>query len=259
MTRRRFVPAVAGAALASSAGAANTEHSIIELRRFDLRNTVDNQKQRTTEFLEHTALPALRRAGMGPVGFFANTIAPDGPFLIQLLSFPSFGAMGELVHKLENDSEYRKGLIAFNSGPQPGYERMESRLLLSFGMPQIVPPPQSEGRHAGHLFELRMYESPNSTTLRRKIRMFNEGEMAIFQRLGMQPVFFGETIIGTKMPNLCYMLSFDDLAARERLWKAFGSDPEWQKLRAKPGYSDGEIVSNISNIILSPLPFSQIR
>jgi hypothetical protein len=55
------------------------------------------------------------------------------------------------------------------------------------------------------------------------------------------------------------MLSFDDLASRERLWRAFGSDPEWQKLRAQPGLSDAEIVSNISNAILRPLAFSPIR
>ena len=104
-----------------------------------------------------------------------------------------------------------------------------------------------------------MYESNNATTLARKVKMFNEGEAGIFKRLGMQPVFFGETIAGPRMPNLVYMLSFDDLAARDRLWKEFGSDPEWQKLRSQPGYADAEIVSNISNSILRPLPFSDIR
>ena len=55
------------------------------------------------------------------------------------------------------------------------------------------------------------------------------------------------------------MLAFDDLAARERNWRAFGSDPDWLKLRATEGYSDSEIVSNISNSMFAPLPFSQIR
>ena len=55
------------------------------------------------------------------------------------------------------------------------------------------------------------------------------------------------------------MLSYEDLASRDRLWKAFGADPEWQKLRAQPGLSDAEIVSNISNQILRPLNFSEIR
>jgi hypothetical protein len=55
------------------------------------------------------------------------------------------------------------------------------------------------------------------------------------------------------------MLSFDDLASREKCWKAFGADPEWQKLRSSPGLSDAEIVSNISVSLLQPLPFSPVR
>ena len=76
---------------------------------------------------------------------------------------------------------------------------------------------------------------------------------------GLNPLFFGTTSFGVNQPNLTYMLWFDDLAARERNWKAFGSHPDWNKLKVTPGLSDAEIVSNISNIILAPLPFSPIR
>ena len=75
----------------------------------------------------------------------------------------------------------------------------------------------------------------------------------------MTPVFFGETIVGPKMPNLTYMLAFDSLAAREKRWAAFSKDPEWRKMRSQPGVSDAGIVCNISNCILRPLPASDIR
>jgi hypothetical protein len=75
----------------------------------------------------------------------------------------------------------------------------------------------------------------------------------------MRPVFFGETIAGPRQPNLTYMLSFDNLAARDSLWHAFGSDPAWKTLSAKPELKDAEIVQNISNVILQPLKFSPIR
>jgi hypothetical protein len=89
--------------------------------------------------------------------------------------------------------------------------------------------------------------------------MFDDAEIKIFRRCGMLPVFFGETLIGRNLPNLTYMLAYDDLAARDKVWKMFGADPEWQKLRSTPGLTDPEIVSNISNAILRPLPFSPIR
>jgi hypothetical protein len=71
-------------------------------------------------------------------------------------------------------------------------------------------------------------------------------------------VFFGETLIGSNLPNLTYMLVHQNMAAREKNWGAFGSDPEWRKLSAMPGYTDGEIVSNISNLFLRPAAYSQI-
>ena len=89
--------------------------------------------------------------------------------------------------------------------------------------------------------------------------MFNNGEMQIFERLQMRPVFFGETIAGPRQPCLMYMLSYDSLDARDRLWRVFGADPEWNKLKSQPGLSDPEIVANISNVLLHPLPFSPTR
>ena len=89
--------------------------------------------------------------------------------------------------------------------------------------------------------------------------MFNGGEMQIFQKLGLRPVFFGETIVGPKMPNLLYMLSYDDLTAREKLWHDFVTSPDWKKLSAPPELHDDKIVTNITNSLLRPLSFSLIR
>jgi len=50
------------------------------------------------------------------------------------------------------------------------------------------------------------------------------------------------------MPNLTYMLTYVNMAAHDKNWGAFGSDPEWKKLSSTPGYTDAEIISNISNL-----------
>jgi hypothetical protein len=126
-------------------------------------------------------------------------------------------------------------------------------------MPKIDVPPAEKGKEP-RVFELRIYESNNPLTLRRKVGMFEDGgELAIFRRVGIRPVFFGTTLAGGRMPNLTYLVCYDSLADRERAWKTFLADPEWLKLRARPGLSDAEIVSNISNTLLRPLPFSPIR
>ena len=52
-----------------------------------------------------------------------------------------------------------------------------------------------------------------------KLQMFGElGELAIFRRTGLRPVFFGDNVIGDRLPSFTYMLTFDDMAAREKNW-----------------------------------------
>src|SRR4051794_25894777 len=206
MTRRAFLPATAGSIAAGNAAAADPAKSaILELRRIQLRNSGDNQRLRNTDFLKLQAA-AYQRAGVGPVGVFSSNIAPDGPFLLVLLSYPSLSAMAQVQDKLAADREYQKALDAFDAQPGLNYQRMDSSLLRAFdGYPSIVPPP-NDGKRPPRLFEVRMYESNNAGTLRKKVKMFNDGEIGAFQRAGGQPVFFGETIVGARQPNLTYML-----------------------------------------------------
>jgi hypothetical protein len=71
-------------------------------------------------------------------------------------------------------------------------------------------------------------------------------------------VFFADTLVGPRTPNLTYMLSFADIDELNAGWARFSADPEWKKLSALPRYSYEAIVSNISNLVLSPLSASQI-
>jgi hypothetical protein len=259
MKRRHFPIVASGLAFAGPLAAAPTRQSIIELRYMRMRNAQENQMQRATDFLRNGAAPAVKKAGVTALGVFAPVMAEQSPFILTLAAFPSLAAMEVVREKQAADKDYIQARDAYNAKPGLGYVRLESSLLRCFeGMPNVDVPPVDAQRPA-RIFELRMYESNNGSTLARKIKMFNDAEIGIFKRLGMQPVFFGETIVGDRMPNLVYMLSFENLAAREKLWQAFGADPEWQKLRVQPGFSDAENVSNISNSILRPLPFSDIR
>jgi len=132
---------------------------------------------------------------------------------------------------------------------------VESSLLAAIdGMPKLAVPDTGKPR----LLNLRIYESHNERAGLKKIEMFNKGELAIFQRTGLKPVFFAETIVGSAMPNLTYLLVFPDEDARKAAWDKFRVDPEWLKLKAMPEYVDKEIVSKIANKILTPTSYSQI-
>jgi hypothetical protein len=256
MNRRHFMTASASAGLATTPVFAQRRNTWFELRYIHMRT--GPQTERTADFLNKYFLPCAQRLGIGPVGFFSAVIGEESPFFLTLIGYPSAGAFAAGLEGMASDKDFQKGFDEYNSMAELSYIRMENSLLRAFdSVPAIALPPA--GNRPPRIFELRTYESNNAKAARRKIQMFSDGEAAIFQRLGMAPVFFGETIVGRNLPSLTYMLSFDNLAARDKLWSAFGSDPEWQKLRAQPGYSDAEIVSNISNAILRPLVFSPIR
>ena len=256
VTRRTFI-AASGIAGLPRAAAAAPNNMYIQLQYVMLRN--GTQPERANQFYPHHFLPAAERSGAAVVGLFNAVIAPESPFFLVVQAFPSFEAIEAARAKLIADQEFQKAADQYFAGPETAFVRVESRVLKCFdGFPTVKPPSGGADRPA-RIFELRTYESNDFHTLRRKVKMFNDGEGGIFQRLGMSPVFFGETIIGRNQPSLTYMLSFENLAAREQLWAKFGADPEWKKLRATPGLADAEIVSNISNSILRPAANSQIR
>lgn len=211
------------------------------------------------DFLREAAIPAWNRIGVGPVGVFTVTYGPSAPTLYVLLPHKNTESVLTASTRLAADTEYQKAGASFINAPlsDPAYHRMESSLMVAFeGMPKLEVPAAAAGNKP-RIFELRIYESHSEKASKRKIEMFNAGgEIPIFRKTGLTPVFFGETIIGPRMPNLTYMLTFENMQARDKSWDAFRVDPDWKKLSADKYYAD--TVSNITDFILRPTAYSQI-
>ena len=254
ITRRHVIAASTAAAITAPA-AQPAQRSLYEMRTFRLRNGPENQRQRTVAFLK-TYVSLAKLAGAGPIGLFSSSVAEEGPFLVVLTSFKGYADLEACQAKLEANPDYGRARAEWEKGGPP-YERQEVNLLRAFpGFPAMTPPP-TEGRKTSRIFELRMYELENFAHVERKIRMFEEGETAIFVRAKMLPVFFGETVSGSNLPSVYYMLGFDDLAARESCWRTSGADPAWKTLGAQ--YTDVATVPKLSLSFLSPLAFSDVR
>lgn len=263
MKRRKFLisslaASAPSALMASGPVSDQGRPEYYELRQYHLRR--GPQVKLTDDFLREAALPAWKRLGIGPIGVFNTSIGSDTPTVYVLIPHPSLESVATTAARLLTDPEYQRAGAAFLNVPStdPAYVRMESTLMAAFeSMPRLeIPAAAAENRP--RIFELRTYESHSEKAHLKKVEMFNVGEIAIFRRTGLRPVFFGRTLIGSRLPNLTYMLTFDDLAARDKNWATFIADPEWKKLSTTPGYTDGEIVSNISNVLLAPTPYSQI-
>ncbi|MEO8520082.1 MAG: NIPSNAP family protein [Acidobacteriota bacterium] len=258
-----FLPAAALAAQGAGSGAgrpSDTAPTYYELRRYRLRRGPGQQV--VDAYLREAALPAWQRAGAGPIGVFSLMIGPESPTFFAVIPHKDMAAVASLPGKLAADADYQKAGAAYlnAAATEPAFVRIESSVARAFdAMPHPeLPFGEGEAGRRPRIFELRMYESHSEKAAKKKIEMFNTAEIAIFRRAGMHPVFFGETIVGPNMPNLTYMLAYEDMAAHDRQWSAFSADPEWKKLSTTPGFTDPEIVSNITNSYWRPTAYSQI-
>ena len=225
-----------------------------ELRTYTLKD--DAQQKLVEDYYQLAAVPAFNRLGSKNIGVFRELKPGESMKLYVLIPFASLGDFLKLHEGLEKDAAYNQAGAAYLDAPStaPAYDRIESSLFKAFSKMPKMELPEKKSR----IFELRRYESSGENAGKKKIEMFNTSEIDVFKRVGLTPVFFGEAIIGSFKPNLTYLLTFDDMAERDRNWKTFGSDPEWKKISSMPEYADAKIVSRITRTFLVPTEFSQI-
>ena len=96
----------------------------------------------------------------------------------------------------------------------------------------------------------------NEDATRRKVDMFNQAELPLFDQVGLHPVIFGHALIGENQPNLTYMLVFDDMEERDQNWAKFVKHPDWNVMKEDPRWTG--TVSNIIRTFLVPSIYSQI-
>ena len=262
MDRRQFLStSVAASALTMAGGsAAHAERAreFYQLRRYSLQT--GPQQKLTEGYLSNAFIPAVARMGMGPVGAFKVDIGPETPTYYVLIPASDVAALAELDLRLGRDETFLEAAGPLWSAPAtaPAFQHVEYSIHAAFeGWPRLTPPPASTTK-AKRIFQLRTYESPSYKAHVVKVRMFHSGEFDIFAKSGFHMVFFGDALVGSRMPNLTYMLSFADSAELDAKWDLFRNDPDWKKLSADPRFAYEPIVSNITNLILSPLDCSQI-
>ena len=263
MERRTFLESLLGAgALMGQAKPGSDTAAAPNLylwRQYVLRT--GTQPRRLADFLQNAAIPALNRLGHKPIGVFEVVYGIPTPTVFTLTPFESAEALTTLESRLDADQEFTRAAAPYfdAAAADPVYVRQEVQLLSAFPQMPRVEVPAATAAKGPRLFELRTYESHNERAHRAKVKMFAEmGEIDIFRRAGLTPVFFSRTLAGPRMPSLVYMLAHQDMAGRDKSWNNFRVDPDWKKLSSTLGFTDVEVVSNITTVFLRPAAYSQI-
>ena len=233
-----------------------TEQEYYEFRTYKI---FDFEKQeQVQDYLQNALIPALNRIGLDRVGAFSRIDDENDHSVYMIIPFPEIEQFGSLNETLAADAQYQAAAQPHFASElkDPAFARIESRFMKAFkGMP-VIELPAGTAQNQPRIFELRLYESHTEHNAELKVDMFNSGEIQLMKDVEMAPVFYGETLVGPRVPNLIYMLSATDQAAHEKHWKTFLAHPEWERMKEIKKYK--KTVSKIDKWFLSPLPFSQI-
>ncbi|MFT3705474.1 MAG: NIPSNAP family protein [Agriterribacter sp.] len=221
--------------------------------------TTKAQETTLDQYLEKAYLPALHKSGIKNIGVF-KPLANDTSADKKIYVFITDKSLNDILARpglLQKDNDYITAAKAFTDAEynDPPFTRMENIIIQAFHLAPQMKLPKLTGEKKDRVYELRSYEGPTDKLFASKVHMFNEGgEIPLFDRLEFNSVFYGTVISGSRMPNLMYMTSFDNMPSREDHWKSFFASPEWKVLSAKPEYQ--HTVSKSDVILMQQAPYS---
>lgn len=238
-------------------GPADEKQMYYELKIYRLKDPAKNAV--IDKYLRDAFIPAMHRAGINNIGVFkpVQTDTASGKLVYVFIPYKTSEQYFNVITALEKDKAYLEAGKEFLDAPydDPPFTRYESIFMKAFSfMPEMKEPVYTTPRNE-RIYELRSYESATIEKARKKIHMFNEGgEMAIFEKIGSNAVFYGQVLFGSLKPRLMYMTTYANMKSHDEHWAAFRAHPDWKVLSAKDEYKN--TVTKANPYLLYPTDYS---
>lgn len=255
-----LLAAVAFLLLQQKSIAQQTEKSKREFYQFTIYHySSTDQENILDNYLQAALLPALHSMNIQNVGVFkawANDTSA-AKLLYVFIRISSLEEITAIPEKLKTDKNYQAAgadyiNAVYKAAP---YDRIENIITQAFPLAPVMKLPALKGDRKERVYELRSYESATEKIFANKVQMFNEGdEIGLFAKLNFNAVFYSAVIAGSKMPNLMYLTTFENMGDREAHWKNFVEDPYWKKISAMPEYQNN--ISHMDITFLRPVEYS---
>ena len=107
------------------------------------------------------------------------------------------------------------------------------------------------------IYEYRVYDAV-AGRLPDVISRFRDHTVNLLEKHGAKNIGYWTSDVGGYSNQLIYILAFDSVEQREVIWKNFRADPEWAKVVVS-SEANGPIVAKITNMIMNPTDFSQLK
>jgi hypothetical protein len=221
MNRRSWLSSLGLSAAGSLAGLsaatdsqANTRSWALSLESFHVSDP--EQMARLHSYLSGTFLPHLAQVHHGPKMFLEAIVAPQTPQALVISAFRSFDEMIGIRNKVAAHPAIQRARADLESGDSQILVAAAESLQFHGG---------TDRRRSG-IFELRSYHAPAWGD-----RPLAAANLA-FRRAGIDPILTASAA-GEHLPRFTYLISFENLAARQEAWAKLDDDSEWSGLEAK--------------------------
>jgi len=107
-------------------------------------------------------------------------------------------------------------------------------------------------------FEMRTYIA-NDGKFEDLHKRFRDHTVELFKKHGMESIGYWVPTDGDGAKNtLVYILAYPNREAREKSWKAFMADPDWQAVY-KASHAGGPLVKEVKSQFLAPTDYSAVK
>jgi hypothetical protein len=115
-----------------------------------------------------------------------------------------------------------------------------------------------EPTSGNRFFEMRTYTA-NDGKMADLHKRFREHTNRLFVKHGMTLIGYWTPVDGPEAENtLIYLLAYPSREARDKSWKEFQNDPEWQAA-FKASHANGPLVKKAESKFLAPTDYSPIK
>ncbi len=139
-----------------------------------------------------------------------------------------------------------------------------NRLPMFSGTDRVAVAKAADLKVDDRFFEMRTYVA-NEGKLADLHKRFREHTNRLFEKHGMQLIGYWTPVADAKgeitpeaQNTLVYILAYPSREAREKSWKDFMADPEWQAVY-KESHKNGVLVGKVISQFLAPTDYSPIK
>ena len=109
----------------------------------------------------------------------------------------------------------------------------------------------------GKYFEMRIYTAAAGKMDALHAR-FRDHTLKLFKKHGIESVAYWTAVDEKNAGKLVFVIAYPDKDSREKLWNAFGKDPEWVKAKDE-SEKDGKLVDKVEQIFMTATDYSPTK